>query len=37
MASCGIYRIGEINKRQLAFKYGVHPTSMGQLLKKLGI
>jgi len=32
-----LYVSGGINKRQLAFKYGVHPTSMGKLLKKLGI
>lgn len=31
------YLSGNISKRQLAFKYGIHPTSMTKLLKRIGI
>ena len=32
-----IYLSKTMNKRQLAFKYGVNPTSMGKYLKKMGL
>jgi group I intron endonuclease len=32
-----LYLSGDINKRQLAFKYNVSPTLMGRILKRTGI
>jgi len=32
-----LYLSGRTNKRQLAFKYGITPTSMSRLLKRIGI
>ena len=32
-----LYLSGSMNKRQLAFKYGINPSSMNKLLKRIGI
>jgi group I intron endonuclease len=33
----GMYLSGNINKRQLAFKYGITPSSMQKLLQRIGV
>jgi hypothetical protein len=33
----GLYLSGSINKRQLAFKYGITPSSMQKLLQRIGV
>ena len=33
---CKLYLSGTINKRQLAFKYGITPPSMQKLLQRIG-
>ena len=33
----GLYLSGTINKRQLAFKYGITPSSMQKLLQRIGV
>ena len=32
-----MYLSGNMNKRQLAFKYGINPSSMQKLLQRIGV